>query len=83
MCLRVNCPKSVLCRLDAHLRTNSPSRPRPHSQVPLEKYTSGLDINMAAKYILWRFMQANRARLSVYPQYANLFLPRSSLSLVC
>ena len=42
-------------------------------QVPLEKYfpeyTGGADINKAAKYILWRFMQANRARLSVYPQY--------------
>ena len=42
-------------------------------QVPLEKYfpeyTAGPDINKAAKYILWRFMQANRARLSVYPQY--------------
>ena len=49
------------------------------SQVPLEKYfpeyTGGADINKAAKYILWRFMQANRARLSVYPQcvsYARL-----------
>ena len=42
-------------------------------QVPLEKYfpeyTGGTDINKAAKYILWRFMQANRARLTVYPQY--------------
>lgn len=40
-------------------------------KVPLEKYfpeyTGGPDINKAAKYILWRFMQANRARLSVYP----------------
>ncbi|THH29678.1 hypothetical protein EUX98_g4511 [Antrodiella citrinella] len=40
-------------------------------KVPLEKYfpeyTGGADINKAAKYILWRFMQANRARLSVYP----------------
>lgn len=43
-----------------------------HVQVPLERYfpeyTGGADINKAAKYILWRFMQANRARLSVYPQ---------------
>lgn len=43
------------------------------SQVPLERYfpeyTGGADINKAAKYILWRFMQTNRARLSVYPQY--------------
>ena len=41
-------------------------------KVPLERYfpeyTGGPDINKAAKYILWRFMQANRARLSVYPQ---------------
>lgn len=40
--------------------------------MPLERYfpeyTGGADINKAAKYILWRFMQANRARLSVYPQ---------------
>jgi len=41
-------------------------------QVPLERYfpeyTGGSDVNKAAKYILWRFMQANRARLNVYPQ---------------
>ncbi|KAJ7592473.1 heterotrimeric G-protein alpha subunit, GPA3-like protein, partial [Mycena floridula] len=40
-------------------------------RVPLEKYfpeyTGGSDITKAAKYILWKFMQANRARLSVYP----------------
>ncbi|KIO17632.1 hypothetical protein M407DRAFT_32690 [Tulasnella calospora MUT 4182] len=40
-------------------------------KVPLERYfpeyTGGPDINKAAKYILWRFTQANRARLSVYP----------------
>ncbi|KAH6906989.1 heterotrimeric G-protein alpha subunit, GPA3-like protein [Coprinopsis sp. MPI-PUGE-AT-0042] len=40
-------------------------------KVPLEhyfpEYTGGTDINKAAKYILWKFMQANRARLSVYP----------------
>ena len=42
-------------------------------KVPLERcfpeYTGGADINKAAKYILWKFMQANRARLSVYPRY--------------
>ena len=49
-------------------------------KVPLERYfpeyTGGPDINKAAKYILWRFMQANRARLSVYPQcvYLRVFL---------
>ncbi|KAL4071629.1 guanine nucleotide binding protein, alpha subunit [Scleroderma yunnanense] len=41
------------------------------SRVPLEKYfpdyTGGADINKAAKYILWRFMQKNRARVCVYP----------------
>ena len=45
-------------------------------KVPLEQYfpvyTGGPDINKAAKYILWRFMQANRARLSVYPQYVHI-----------
>jgi len=46
-------------------------------QVPLERYfpeyTGGSDVNKAAKYILWRFMQANRARLSVYPQCVPLY----------
>lgn len=41
------------------------------SRTPLDRYfpeyTGGADVNKAAKYILWRFMQANRARLSVYP----------------
>ncbi|KAF7965546.1 hypothetical protein HWV62_42912 [Athelia sp. TMB] len=41
------------------------------SKVPLGKYfpeyTAGPDINKASKYILWRFMQVNRGRLSVYP----------------
>lgn len=40
--------------------------------VPLEKYfpeyAGGQDINKAAKFILWKFSQANRARLSIYPQ---------------
>lgn len=39
--------------------------------VPLEKYfpdyTGGTDINKAAKYILWRFVQLNRANLNIYP----------------
>jgi len=30
-------------------------------------FAGGSDINKAAKYILWRFTQTNRARLSVYP----------------
>jgi len=40
-------------------------------RVPLERYfqeyTGGANVNKATKYILWRFMQANRAKLSVYP----------------
>ncbi|KAF9256026.1 heterotrimeric G-protein alpha subunit, GPA3-like protein [Marasmius fiardii PR-910] len=40
-------------------------------KVPLEnyyaEYKGGNDINKAAKFILWKFMQLNRARLSVYP----------------
>ncbi|KAH9014754.1 G-protein alpha subunit [Lactarius pseudohatsudake] len=40
-------------------------------KVPLDNYfpdyTGGTDVNKGAKYILWRFMQANRARLNVYP----------------
>ncbi|KAG8893275.1 Guanine nucleotide-binding protein alpha-2 subunit [Tulasnella sp. 403] len=38
---------------------------------PLEahfpEYTGGADINKAAKYILWRFINVNRKGLSVYP----------------
>ena len=55
-------------------------------RAPLEQYfpeyTGGPDINKAAKYILWRFMQANRARLSVYPQYVLLLLLPPALCLV-
>ncbi|KZT27182.1 heterotrimeric G protein alpha subunit [Neolentinus lepideus HHB14362 ss-1] len=40
-------------------------------KVPLAKYcpeyAGGSDLNKATKYILWKFMQANRAGLSVYP----------------
>ena len=54
-------------------------------QSPLEKYfpeyTGGADINKAAKYILWRFMQVNRAKLSIYPQSVSLpFLQMSWLT---
>ena len=39
---------------------------------PLERYfpeyTGGPDINKAAKFILWRFTQTNRAKLNIYPQ---------------
>ncbi|KAF8180778.1 heterotrimeric G protein alpha subunit A [Mycena galopus ATCC 62051] len=41
------------------------------SKLPLgqyfPEYTGGPDLQKAAKFILWRFMQENRARLSVYP----------------
>ncbi|KAF9003697.1 heterotrimeric G-protein alpha subunit, GPA3-like protein [Cyathus striatus] len=40
-------------------------------KIPLKRhfheYNGGRDVNKAAKYILWRFMQLNRAKLSVYP----------------
>ncbi|KAH7906832.1 guanine nucleotide binding protein, alpha subunit [Hygrophoropsis aurantiaca] len=43
---------------------------------PLEQYfpeyTGGADVNKATEYILWRFMQANRARLSIYPHLPQL-----------
>ncbi|KAF5348123.1 hypothetical protein D9756_010740 [Leucocoprinus leucothites] len=46
--------------------------PEHKPQVPLanffDEYTGGTDVNKAAKYILWKFMQANRAQLTVYPQ---------------
>ena len=41
------------------------------NRVPMENYfpdyTGGADINKAAKYILWRFVQLNRSNLSIYP----------------
>jgi guanine nucleotide-binding protein subunit alpha len=40
-------------------------------RVPLSnffpEYSGGADVNKAAKYILWRFTQTNRARLSIFP----------------
>lgn len=48
-------------------------------QVPLERYfpeyTGGPNTNKATKYILWKFIQANRARLSIYPQCVLLNWP--------
>lgn len=32
-------------------------------------YSGGNDVNRAAKYLLWRFNQVNRAHLNLYPQY--------------
>ncbi|KAJ8662276.1 hypothetical protein O0I10_001969 [Lichtheimia ornata] len=41
------------------------------TRVPLNKYFpdygGGKDANKAAKYILWRFLQTNRAKLNIYP----------------
>lgn len=41
-------------------------------KVPLEanfpEYEGGPNANNAAKYILWRFNQTNRAKLNIYPQ---------------
>lgn len=36
-------------------------------------YSGGLDVNKAAKYLLWRFNQVNRAHLNLYPQYVPFF----------
>ncbi|KAF7373064.1 Heterotrimeric G-protein alpha subunit [Mycena sanguinolenta] len=45
-------------------------------KIPLSfyfpEYTGGPDIQKAAKYILWRFMQENRARLTVYPHVTRI-----------
>ncbi|KAI0026995.1 putative G protein alpha subunit GNA-3 [Vararia minispora EC-137] len=42
------------------------------------KYTGGDDVNKAAKYILWRFMMCNRARLSIYPHTTSLEDPNTA-----
>ncbi|KAI8076377.1 guanine nucleotide binding protein, alpha subunit [Gilbertella persicaria] len=40
-------------------------------KIPLERYFpdygGGKKVNLAAKYILWRFNQTNRAKLKIYP----------------
>lgn len=36
-------------------------------------YSGGNDVNKAAKYLLWRFNQVNRAHLNLYPQYVTEF----------
>lgn len=37
-------------------------------------YSGGNDVNKAAKYLLWRFNQVNRAHLNLYPQYVLCIL---------
>lgn len=39
-------------------------------------YSGGNDVTRAAKYLLWRFNQVNRAHLNLYPQYE--FVPQLS-----
>jgi guanine nucleotide-binding protein G(i) subunit alpha len=34
-------------------------------------YSGGNDVSRAAKYLLWRFNQVNRAHLNLYPQYVT------------
>jgi guanine nucleotide-binding protein subunit alpha len=45
------------------------------SRSPLQNYfpdySGGNDVNRAAKYLLWRFNQVNRAHLDLYPQYVD------------
>jgi hypothetical protein len=58
------------------LKLSNPLPPEPHAntqlQIPLGRYfpeyAGGNDLQKAAKYILWKFMQENRAKLTVYPQ---------------
>ena len=38
-------------------------------------YSGGNDVNRAAKYLLWRFNQVNRAHLNLYPQYVTSDTP--------
>ena len=40
-------------------------------------YTGGNDVNRAAKYLLWRFNQLNRAHINLYPQYALTAITKS------
>lgn len=43
------------------------------SRSPLEKYypeyQGGADVTKATKFILWKFVNMNRAKLALYPQY--------------
>lgn len=51
-------------------------------QAPLGRYcpeyAGGPDVNKAAKYLLGKFMQENRVKLTVYPQC--VFFPPCPLS---
>ncbi len=45
---------------------------------PLARYfpefTGGDDLQKAAKFILWKFVMMNRARLTIYPQYVSMLI---------
>ncbi|KAJ3291391.1 Guanine nucleotide-binding protein alpha-2 subunit [Borealophlyctis nickersoniae] len=43
-------------------------------------YEGGPDVNKAAKFILWRFTQTNRARLNVYPQFNEFGVSVASMT---
>ncbi|CAG8490427.1 5122_t:CDS:2 [Diversispora eburnea] len=56
--------------------------PRVHLEQYFPDYSGGSDINKAAKYILWRFTQTNRARLNIYPHLTQA-TDTSNVSNVC
>src|SRR5262245_46064543 len=41
-------------------------------------YSGGNDVSRAAKYLLWRFNQVNRAHLNLYPQYVTSYNQQQS-----
>ncbi|KAJ7899689.1 G-protein alpha subunit [Mycena leptocephala] len=55
-------------------------------RIPLGRYfpeyTGGSDLNRAVKYILWKFMQENRAKLTVYPHIIQATNERKNVHLV-
>lgn len=84
MCSRTNCGR---CDFIASLVQCGGQANHHHlEQVPLEhyfpEYSGGSDINKATKYILWKYIQANRERLRVYPQYVR-HLPSFYLVRLC
>lgn len=48
-----------------------------------QDYSGGNDVNKAAKYLLWRFNQVNRAHLNLYPQYVTRSLAHPPLRVIC
>ena len=74
MCSRRNCRRRDFYGIPCGGRADNHRL----GQVPLEhyfpEYSGGSDINKATKYILWKYIQANRERLRVYPQYVRHLL---------